>query len=423
MNRRICHTISLIPAMLVAGVALTSCIYEDDNAPEEQSGGTIRVNTRADDGAKTADGTDNTFMLLFWSDRQHLLNPTSSVVWPSPYLAAHAPQPVSFYEHSVYDTNYPYPDEDTPLYATGFAPGGVLHPDITEGYRILTSNAGQIQKGRYDFLGCDEWCDVYKGSLADPFAQNKNKLYFRHLAAKLVFYADRDKETMENKQFVRNVTVTNLHMSIDGGNTWTAMHTPSCFRWEGLTAKDKSTSYNKAIEVAKLLSGNSGVTSSPTAGYRTYDTESFAGDDTGFIISRRATNRVPIEGMVLDSCYVCNKTENGVASVPTAGNHIQLKMDISAELSFRHDFPLTDDKGNTTDDLTFTRVWKDVRLDAIYQVDKDGNVTTAKISEFLPGNEYRIYITFFRTGVNLAALELPWNIGGVHYVTIPGGKR
>ncbi len=49
--------------------------------------------------------------------------------------------------------------------------------------------------------------------------------------------------------------------------------------------------------------------------------------------------------------------------------------------------------------------------------------TTQPIRMFKPGNEYRIYIHFYRTGVNLTAQELPWNYGGPHYIEIEGGDK
>ena len=437
MKQRLYHIVTAVSVTLLLGVLPSSCIYDDGDTPDQQPG-TIRVNTLAVNGtraASTEDG-DNTFMVLFWKqeDLAHLES-TSDGAWTKPYLASCAPQSVAFYGQSVYDTRYPYPDESSMLYATGYAPGKVLAPDETEGYRKLTATVSDLERGRYDFLGCDVWCDVYKGSQNDPFAQEKNKLYFRHLAAKLVFYADRDKETMENKQYVRNVEITNLQMSIDDGKSWTSMYTPNEFEWKTLGNDDFTDSYNKTIAAAKLVAGNNSVESNskPKAGYKAVGAIEFAGaNNTNFKLSRHATDRVPISGMYIDSIFVCNPIVNG--EIKSTANSIHLKMDISAELSFHPDFPKSDDGdsttdgGSTTDDLTFTRTWKNVELEAIYGFtqDTEGNVTVNKNSPvklFKPGNEYRIYIHFYRTGVNLTALEMPWNYGGVHYITIPGGGK
>ena len=327
----------------------------------------------------------------------------------------------------MFDTRFPYPvPEDTYIHATGYAPGNVLKPDAEYGYRRLTAAVGDTEKGRYDFLGCDFWEGVFKGSLKDPFAQDKNKLYFRHLAAKLVFYADRDRETMENKQYVRNVQVKRLQMSIDGGSTWTPMYTPHTFEWKNLAETDFTESYKKTIAAVRLIEGNeSAARTGPKAGYKVVAAEEFAGEDSDYVLQRNATDRVPIDGMDIDSCYVCNLIDED-GSVKK-GNPIQLKMDISAEMSFDPNFPMNDGSGSITDDLTFTREWKGVTLDAIYGVTigSNGEVQTmdTAIDEFKPGNEYRIYIHFHRTGVNLVARELPWNYGGIHYITIPGGDK
>lgn len=423
--KRIDYIIRVMSATFFIGMLPSSCIYDDgsDSGPA-----TIRVNTLAVDGTRSSEGGDNTFMVLFWQQTTHLaLVSGEASPWQAPYLAGHAPQPVSFYKSSMFDTRFPYPvPEDTYIHATGYAPGNVLKPDAELGYRKLIATVGDTEKGRYDFLGCDFWEEVFKGSLKDPFAQDKNKLYFRHLAAKLVFYADRDRKTMENKQYVRNVQVKNLRMSIDGGNTWTPMYTPHTFEWKELTETDFTESYKKTIAAVRLIEGNgSAADTNPKAGYKTVAAEKFAGEDSDYVLQKNATDRVPIDGMNIDSCYVCNPIdENGSVK---KGSPIQLKMDISAEMSLDPNFPMNDGSGSTTDDLTFTREWKGVTLDAIYVVTIGLNgkvqMTDTAIDEFKPGNEYRIYIHFHRTGVNLVARELPWNYGGIHYITIPGGDK
>lgn len=411
MNK-IYHIILLAGALIVSMLPM-SC--DDKDSPDADGKG-ICVNTSSvADVRAGGDGivSDNTFTVLFWKDVSHLEMPSSTISWPEPYLAALAPQPVPFYVRAVFDTRYPYPDASSYLYATGYAPGGVL--TASDGYRTLTASVGQAEKGRYDFLGCDVWRDVYKGSRNDPFAQDKNKLFFRHLASKLVFYADRDKKTMENKQFVRNVRITNLYMSTDGVN-YTPMYTPNSFEWKVLTASDYTSSYNTVIQAAQTANG---VVSIPVAGYRTAGVTSFAGDDPDFVLEKHASDRVPIYGMSIDSCYVSNKIVNGELQGTTSG-HIRLKMDISADLSFDIEFPNSDSEGSTTDDFTYTHTWKNVVLDAIYEVDASGNKTDTTVNLFKPGMEYRVYIRFNRKGVNLVAIEYPWDIGGVHYVTIPG---
>jgi len=415
MKQTIHHITKVMSVALLAGASLSSCIYENDDEP--LSGDTVGVNTMAVDGAAVVSG-DNTFMVLFWPDITHLEASSGDIAWPEPYLAGHAPQPVDFYEYSVFDTRYPYPDATSVLYATGYAPGTVLKPDAGSGYRRLSA-VDVAEKGRYDFLGCDVWREVYKGSQTDPFAQNKNRLYFRHLSSKLVFYADRDKTTMENRQYVRNVTVTNLQMSIDGGENWTQMHTPSGFVWDILKPDDFTASYTKTIESIRLVAGNEGVNTAPKAGYRTVESTPFAGVGSDFVLQKNASDRVPVDGMSIDSCYVCNRIVNGIADI---NKPIKLKMDISAEMSFDPNFSMGDSSGSITDDLTFTKTWRG-EITEIHRVDDAGRPTTGTVDEFRPGNEYRVYIRFYRTDVNLVALELPWNIGGVHYITIPGGDR
>ncbi len=420
--KRIDYITRVLLATFLGGVLPSSCIYDDGS--DDPRSATICVNTLAVDGTRASSvGGDNTFMVLFWLQTEHLslISSENSFEWQSPYLAGHAPQPVSFYKNSVFDTRFPYPaPEDTYIYATGYAPGNVLNPDTVQGYRKLTATVGDTEKGRYDFLGCDFWSEVFKGSLKDPFAQDKNKLYFRHLTAKLVFYADRDKETMENKQYVRNVQVKNLQMSIDDGKNWKPMYTPRVFEWKELFPEtDFTESYKKTIATIKSIEGN--ITTDPKAGYKAVAAEPFAGEGSNYVLQRNATDRVPIDGMTIDSCYVCNPIEDGRVQTNKA---IRLKMDIRAEMSFDPNFPMNDGDGSTTDNLTFTREWKGVMLDSIHQVKigADGKLQTTNtaIKEFKPGNEYCIYLHFHRTGVNLVAKELDWNYGGLHYITILG---
>jgi len=405
----------------IVGLPLYSCVYDDGVDSEK----TISINAMVANEsriASTAATNDDSFVVLFWLQDQlgQLTEPDGNSDWTNPYLEKVAPQAVPFYNQTVYDTGYPYPYPDTKvLYATGYSPATVLTSEdnhCTLNVNIPEENANKL--GRYDLLGCDVWSDVYKGSHDDPFAQEKNKLYFRHLAAKLVFYADRDKGTMENKQYVRNVEITNLQMSIDNGTNWTPLFTPKKFEWQKLNpANDFTKSYISTINNVKYINGIS-KTSNPEAGYKIVKTQNFAKD---FVLTKNASDRVPIDGMVLDSCYVCNPIENGKVQSGT----IQLKMDISAELSFDPNFPKKDGDGSITDDLTFKRTWEEVTLKSIEVVEFDdkGNAiaTDNPVTEFKPGNEYRVYITFHRTGVNLVAKELPWNYGGIHYITIQGG--
>ncbi len=425
--RHMNHIIKIVPAA-VALLWCSSCAdsySSDGDAPGPQESATIHVNTLSVGSSRSVvkDGSDNSFALLFWHDTEHL-DPASRVyeVWPAPYLAVHAPRPVVYYKNSVFDTNHPYPaPSDKYIYATGYSPADVLQPDPQLGYEKLISQVGSLEKGRYDFMGCDVWREVYKGSLKDPFAQDKNKLYFRHLAAKLVFFADRDRASMENKQFVRNVEIKNLYMSIeDGDDNWISMCTPAEFGWRVLNRSngDIAGSYLKAITDTWGITGNeSAVNTYPKAGYKATAAQYFAGGDSNFVLSRGNTDRLPVDGAYIDSCYVCNPIDaEGNVKV---SKRIRLKMDISAELSFDRNFPKPDGE-SATDDMTFTRVWH-VELPAIYKVNEAGQVLTEPVSEFKPGNEYRVYIHFHRTGVYLVARELPWNKGGVHYITISGG--
>lgn len=421
---RTSNTFKRTALAMLAGLMLVSCSDKGD-APEPGTE-TIRVNTKAVPAIRDLQDqvvSDNSFMVLFWQEISHLENPSSGTLWPSPYLAGHAPQPVSFYKLAVYDTRYPYPDRSTYLYATGYSPGSVLNPDEIRGYRRLVATVSDNEKGRYDFLGCDLWSDIYKGCQNDPFAQDKNKLYFRHLASKLVFYADRDRNTMENAQYVRNVRITRLCMSIDGGNTYTEMYTPSMFEWSVLESRDFTSAYAAVIDSVRREPGNTGVTSVPAAGYKVIAAMPFAGgNNTYFELQRHALDRVPVYGMPIDSCYVCNNMVNGV--VQSSPVHpIRLRMDITAELSFDPDFTESDSDGAVTDNLTYTHTWRDMELEAIYQVDAAGNKTSQTVHEFKPGMEYRVYIHFFRKGVNLVAEEHPWNVGGVHYISISGSDR
>lgn len=419
------HIKGFVAVALTAAASLTSCIYDDSNE-EPVSVDTISINAEVLDGARrtpatASNGSGSTFMILFWmNDQKNFIELTDNGDWPQPYLEAVAPQEVSYYSQLVFDTGYPYPYPETQnLYATGYSPANVLEPDAAVGYRRISVPAGKrTELGRHDFQSCDAWTDVYRGSQSDPFAQSKNKLYFRHLASKLVFYADRDEASMENKQYVRNVKITNLYMR-KGGGEWIPMYTPVEFVWQKLSPDDITTSYRKVIDNVKTLLADNTI-ADPSAGYKAAGVEAFAGSDNSFILQRNALDRVPVDGMSIDSCYMCDPP----ASVTASTGRISLKMDISAEMSYDPNFPMGDTgaDGSTTDNLTFTRRWTGEVLDVIYTVDDKGvaQTTAEPVSEFIPGMEYRVYIHFSRTGVNLVAKELPWNYGGIHYITIVG---
>jgi len=433
----IVNIIKAVLTIVPTGLSVLSCVYENGEC-EDLRQDVIRVNTSALDGTMpNGQEPANAFTVLFWEHPDNLSTASGDArYWRTPYHVSQAPQPVSYYNKNTYNTNYPYPRLSTvPVYATGFAPN-ILDSVATYGYKRLAAIEGSYNKGRCDFLSCDAWNEVYKGSQNDPFSQEKNKLYFRHLASKLVFYADRD-ENMENRQHVRNVQIKNLTMSIDDGKTWTPMYTPSVFEWkafdEDLDEDYFTDSYNEVITKVTMLAGNEHAKGTkPQAGYKAIAAEEFAGgprkdeatDETEeFILQRNSTDRIPIDGTVLDSCYVCSRlTEDG--SPVEASPAILLRMDISAELSYDPDFPMPDtDGGSTTDDITFTRVWEGVTV-TIYETDKNGQIPTAAptpVKVFKPGREYRVYINFNRTGVNLVAKELPWDFGGIYYITIVGG--
>lgn len=418
--------------------ALSSCSSGDDDPGSHAGAGTtIRVTTDMAPGRydKILPGEDP-FMLMLWEDTAQLETP-GTTGWTAPYLASESPQSVAFYRDFVYDLGVPYPAlVGQILYATGYSPAISLIP--TDNYRVLTysvpegteTGAGIKEAERTDFLGCDVWSDVFRGSVNDPFAQDKNRLYFRHLASKLVIYADRDPVTMESRQFVRKVKVTNLCMRIDGGE-WTPLYAPTEFTWGPLDpAHDFSTAYASLLDEIKKIPGNTTVTSVPAAGYKASDVTQFAGPaNASFVMQRRladgtpASDRIPVKGMALDSCYIVSPlTTEGF---PRKGK-IELRMDISAEMSYDFPFPLPDDEADTTDssttdDMTFTRTWTDMTVNAIKVVDANGNVTDTNVDVFKPGNEYHVYIHFSRTGVNMVARELPWSYGGIHYIAIIGG--
>ena len=420
---------------MAAGLTLAACSRDREPLPEPLAP-TICVNTLATDGAGTSPA-DNTFMALFWQSCTHLAGPNASdplQTW-TPYLASHAPQPVAYYTSMLYDTGYPYPrGESSVLYATGYAPGVLLRPDPAAGFRRLIATEGSQpmsgeQASRCDFLGCDLWKEVWWGSVDYPFSQESNKLYFRHLAAKLLFYADRDRPSMEGKQFVRNVEITKLSMSIDGGLTWTPMHTPLEFEWQELPSSYFDTgTLNQMVETLsgkqteKNTSWVSGTPTRPTHGYRAVISGTFAGAESDYLLSKRVTDRVPIEGQSIDSCYVCNELDG--SGTPKKNQPIRLRMTIRAEMSYDFNFSKGDGdigtgSGSTTDDLTFTREWNNLMV----EIKPKDEGSTETITEFEPGREYRVYIHFSRSGVNLVAWKMKWDFGGSHNVVIQGGEQ
>lgn len=468
--KRIAHILISAAAAILTGTALPSCIY-DDGYDTHELPDNIHINTGTLDNAiAIAADPYNTFRLLFWMEGEkntdHLATPSGDPWKTLPYLSVGAPQAVPFYTSSVFDTGYPYPYPDNSLlYATGFAPDGILSPaENTDGnppsaddinnknfsYHKLKaaktdgSELSGAELSHIDFLTCDYWPEVYRGSKVDPFAQPKNKLYFRHLAAKLVFIAIRDPQ-MENRQHVRNIKIKNLQMSTDGAS-WGDMWAPCTFEWQALRPDDFSATYNSIIGKITAIPGNGQARDTkPLAGYKATAAKPFAGKPgdgtTGdYVLERGDNDRVPIDGQKIDSCYVCNPFPENTPTPAAPGGNIRLKMDIYAELSYdpnysKPDYPTEETKpdgstttipGSTTDNLTFDKEWlgqvTEIK-EVIIGADGKPQVSDNKVAEFKAGREYRIYVKFYRTGVSIVAREMPWNYGGIHYITFQGGDQ
>lgn len=397
-------------ALLLAWAWTASgCSNEVEIAPGPSAEATIRINTRAEgeggdpEGSVMAMTTPGPTLFFLTEEQYGTVAPTGTSTRETPSLQEGnytyrvlAPERVDTYRSALYDTGKQYPKENDEayLYAIGFAPTEFLKPkqgeDGKPDYSVLTVEYGEFGefghfKGSTDFLSCDanEKC---KGSLSDPFGQPENVLNFRHLTAKVSFYAYRH-ESMQGKQQVRNVFIQGLKAKYNTTDTYANLCAPTEFTW---------TDQNAGTTIGDDRKKN--------WGYSKTKAESFGvwlemPKSDGLLVGEERASW-------LSTIYVCDPTDHKVKD----GDQLSLQMTVGAQLSFLPDF------ADLTSDEDGYKVWQNMEVD-VKEIN-NGTVSKTSVKNFAPGHEYKVYLCFKPTGLYLQARRVPWEVEGPHYVPI-----
>lgn len=323
---------------------------------------------------------------------------------------------INDYYKMTYNTGVEYASNGETYFARGYAPAVVLAPRETDrgafDYRELTLSSeavsgGKLPLGRMDFLSLDA-DPAYWGNKEDKFGQERNRLYFRHLTAQVLFVAQRD-QSMVDMQYVRDVVLSNLRVCYYGGTDtappatdagWMPFSVPHKLNWlpDQATAQDQTSSIH---------------------GYKVTEMQDLPDD-----FSIRTTGHTQLtvgRDVAVDSLFVNVRTSRTAATdiVNTpAGKGVFLKMDVSALLSHLDNFPMDTQRTNEENGLTHTMQWKDV----IVPVHVVG--TTNPVKSIETGKRYKITLVFGRHNLYLDAVLMEWKDGGVHdYVFRPGSNE
>ena len=289
----------------------------------------------------------------------------------------------TFDRHVFYETPYTYPSNFGKIHATGYAPDNVLTPVTGKGFTVLDV---KVTDGSVDLLSCDG-CEAHSASMKkdnesdNTFLQKEKELNFRHLTAKLTFLGKRNPD-MVGMVGVRNIRIAFIKPTKDK---------------DGLVIPEKLQLYTRK-----------GPDTDRTKDYTTYTVS----ETTPYPYDKKVLEHKPIippnEAVTLGTCYVLSKgIDYGEASdqfdpikgewVGTPSGEPKLGITVTAEL---YDAQSGGDTGAYT-----TETWT---LDPI------DTWSTHTGDKFLPGYEYKVTITFNRTGVALRAEAVPWNSEELH---------
>lgn len=289
----------------------------------------------------------------------------------------------TFDRHVFYETPYTYPSNFGKIHVTGYAPDNVLTPVTDKGFTVLDV---KVTDGSVDLLSCDG-CEAHSASMKkdnesdNTFLQKEKELNFRHLTAKLTFLGERNPD-MVGMVGVRNIRIVFIKPTKDK---------------DGLVIPEKLQLYTRKSPDTDR-----------TKDYTTYTVS----ETTPYPYDKKVLEHKPIippnEAVTLGTCYVLSKgIDYGEASdqfdpikgewVGTPSGEPKLGITVTADL---YDAQSGGDTGAYT-----TETW------TLAPIDKWSTHTGDK---FLPGYEYKVTITFNRTGVALRAEAVPWNSEELH---------
>lgn len=289
----------------------------------------------------------------------------------------------TFDRHVFYETPYTYPSNFGKIHATGYAPDNVLTPVTGKGFTVLDV---KVTDGSVDLLSCDG-CEAHSASMKkdnesdNTFLQKEKELNFRHLTAKLTFLGERNPD-MVGMVGVRNIRIAFINPTEEK---------------DGLVIPKKLQLYT-----------SKGPDTDRTKDYTTYTVS----ETTSYPYDKELQHKPiipPNETVTLGTCYVLSKgIEYGEAPGqfdPIKGEWVGTPADAQPKLGIQVTAELYDAQSGGDTGAYTEETWT---LDPI----TTWNTHTG--DKFLPGYEYKVTITFNRTGVALRAEAVPWNSEELH---------
>lgn len=289
----------------------------------------------------------------------------------------------TFDRHVYFETPYTYPSNFGKIHATGYAPDDVLTPVMGKGFTELDV---KVTDGSVDLLSCDG-CEAHSASMKkdnesdNTFLQKEKELNFRHLTAKLTFLGERNLD-MVGMVGVRKIRIAFINPIEEK---------------DGLVIPKKLKLYT-----------SKGPDTDRTKDYTTYTVS----ETTPYPYDKKLQHKPiipPNETVTLGTCYVLSKGieygESPGLFDPIKGEWVGTPADAQPKLGIQVTAELYDAQSGGDTGAYTTETWT---LDPI------DTWSTHTGDKFLPGYEYKVTITFNRTGVALRAEAVPWNSEELH---------
>lgn len=376
-----------IPLTLTLGACTNTALPDegltDSNVP-------IAVHTRvAATGNTYANGSSA--RLIFWLDNEFHTKLVQGDNAATPRFTVVLDKDINDYTFDsqiYYETPYTYPIvrenvSNGIIHATGYAPANALATAEGQGYTELTVHA-DYQKGQTDFLTC-EGKEAHSASSEKNFLLEEKELVFKHVTAKISFHARRDDE-MYGKVGVRNIT-----LKIQ--NEDRQLVVPTTLQLYADDANEDGDDYTTYVAgTTEAYNSNNALTYTPAV--TAHGTEDFVNIGNLYVLSKDITYGAS-DGQFNPQEH---PKENTAGGTTLSGTPPTVTFDLNAEL-FNSAVQGSVGIYHTWEGVTITtETWEDF-------------ITGSK---FLPGYEYKIYITFDRVGISIVAESVPWESEQVH---------
>lgn len=350
-----------------------SCTQEEQPITSEESDIPIRVytSTRNDD-ASAGQGEAVKARLIFWRKNYYEETILHNNEWAPPYLAITPDEEIDYYSvdrRVPFNTKNSYPTGSA-LHVMGYAPADLTSRD---NYKTLTI-PDAMQDGKTDFLSGDG-NSLRIGSAEKPFEvigegetddDLKNReLKFCHLTSKILVQAKRHENTYQ-RYTVRNISVTIKEQEV-----------PTTLEWKVIDKETLCGGYFPANRTDKK-----NIELQGPSDYLLYEVT-----------------------QAVDSCYVY-PTETPLThaheeTTEVNTGTITLKLDISAEILI-----YTSEGFDTANPIQ--QKW----------TDQEVTIQTKTGNELKMGYKYVITLKFDIYGIQLQAVEMDWDDGGLHFIPI-----